>query len=255
MAENPADELVPIPARGRTFTASRLARFGDMSPGGRLRLDAVARYMQDVSGDDSADSGLGGDAPWVVRRLAIEIHADAGFREPLDLTTWCSGWGPRWAERRVSITGEAGARIEGAVLWVYVDLETGVPKKLPEEFFEMYDEAAGGRRVRAKLAHDPTVPDGDRARWHLRFVDFDPFDHVNNAVYFAVVEEELARRRDLRAPIRAEVEYRAALEEGHHVEIASRDDVDGSVSLWLVDGDSDDPSEPQVLATTRIWRL
>ena len=89
-----------------------------MSPGGRLRLDAVARYMQDVSGDDSADSGLGGDAPWGVRRLTIEIHENAGFREPLSLTTWCSGWGPRWAERRVSIAGERGARIEGAVLWV-----------------------------------------------------------------------------------------------------------------------------------------
>ena len=150
MSEKPADELVPRPATGRTFTASRLARFGDLSPGGRLRLDAVARYMQDVSGDDSADSGLGGDAPWVVRRLVIEIHHDAGFREPLELTTWASGYGARWAERRVSITGDRGGRIEGAVLWVYVDLATGVPQRLPQEFFENYREATQGRRVPAR---------------------------------------------------------------------------------------------------------
>ncbi len=255
MAENPADEMVPIPDKGRRFSASRLARFGDMSPGGRLRLDAVARYMQDVSGDDSADSGLGGDAPWVVRRLTIEIHDNVGFREPLELTTWCSGWGPRWAERRVTLLGDRGGHIEAAVLWVYVDLETGVPQKLPPEFFGMYEEATAGRRVRAKLLHDPTVPDADRARWHLRFADFDPFDHVNNAVYFEVVEEELVRRRDLRAPMRAEVEYRAALEQGHHVEIVRRDEDDESVSLWLIDGDSPDPTAPEVLATARVLAL
>ncbi len=32
--------------------------------------------------------------------------------------------------------------------------------------------------------------------------------HMNNAAYWAMVEEELSRRSDLRAPLQAEVEFR-----------------------------------------------
>ena len=35
------------------------------------------------------------------------------FHEPVELATFCSGTGPRWAERRTSVTGERGARRRG----------------------------------------------------------------------------------------------------------------------------------------------
>src|SRR5215217_7895312 len=57
--------LVPVPERGRTFTASRLTRLGDVSPGGRLRFDAIARYLQDVANDDAVDAALEGAMAWV----------------------------------------------------------------------------------------------------------------------------------------------------------------------------------------------
>ena len=45
-------------------------RLGDVDPSGRLRLDAIARYLQDVASDDAADAGL--DTGWVARRTLIE---------------------------------------------------------------------------------------------------------------------------------------------------------------------------------------
>jgi acyl-ACP thioesterase len=210
-------------------------RFGDLSPGGRLRLDAIARYLQDVSSDDTTDAGLADDVAWVVRRLVVEVEASPRFREPLELTTWCSGTGSRWAERRVSIEGGAGARIEAVVLWVHVDIDTGRPIPLGDDFWTLYAPAAQGRTVRVRLAHPPTVPDdAERIPWTVRFADFDLLGHVNNAVHGAMVEEVLAGRRDLRPPFRVEIEYRSAIEQGCTVDLVTRTDGD-RLQIWAVD--------------------
>src|SRR5437870_348455 len=68
MVESAADRLVPIPASGRRWTARRRARFGDADPKGRIRLDALASYIQDIATDDTDDAGLGGDMVWIERR-------------------------------------------------------------------------------------------------------------------------------------------------------------------------------------------
>src|SRR6478672_9106154 len=92
--------LIPVPVRGRRFVGHRTVRLADASPAGRLRLDAVARHLQDVADDDARDAGLGQDGTWVVRRTVVEVHRAPVFREALELTTFCSGVGSRWAERR-----------------------------------------------------------------------------------------------------------------------------------------------------------
>ena len=246
------DLLVPLPTVGRTFTGRRRVRLGDVSPNGRLRLDALARFVQDVSNDDTVDAGLHDDMAWVVRRTVFDVHAEARLREALELTTFCGGTGGRWAERRVSVRGEHGAHIETATLWVHLDMATGRPVRLPTQFHEIYDEAAGGRTVRAKLRHDSSPDqDGSRVPWPLRFVDFDVLDHVNNAVAWAAVEEERAGRKHLRAPVRAEVEYRDAIERGDTVSRVARDHDAGGLSVWLADEQRPD----RVFVTARVFPL
>ena len=46
---------VSEPERGRVFAVGRRVRLGDVSPKGRLRLDATARYLQDIANDDAVD--------------------------------------------------------------------------------------------------------------------------------------------------------------------------------------------------------
>jgi len=247
--------LLPVPRSGRTFTGTRLARFGDLSPGGRLRLDALARYCQDVSSDDTADAGLANDTAWVVRRTAVEFRRTPQFREPLALTTFCSGTGGRWAERRVSIAGAQGAAVEVVSLWVHLDGDTGRPVTLPADFHACYDEAAGGRTVSARLQHDSAVPDDTtRQRWALRFTDFDLLGHVNNAATWSMVEEVLAGRADLGPPWRAELEYRAAIERGTAVELVTRDG-DGTLDLWITERPEPPGRAARLLATARVWAL
>ena len=67
--------FVPRPAQGRVFTPpERAVRSTDATPTGRLRLDAVARYLQEAAEDDLADARLRERTVWLVRRFALAIR-------------------------------------------------------------------------------------------------------------------------------------------------------------------------------------
>lgn len=238
MRENPADRLVPVPASGRVYGDARRARLGDVTPDNRLRLDALARFLQDLSSDDTVDAAFENDMAWVVRRTVVEVTRTAVFREMLSLRTFCSGTGSRWAERRISVQGEFGAAIEAATLWVHVDLTSGRPVPLDRQFHELFGATAAGREVSSRLSLPP-APDGrsgaDVRPWPLRFVDLDLLGHVNNAASWALVEELLAARPALAsAPFRAELEYRDPIEAGASIELVAIDE-GPTVSMWARD--------------------
>jgi acyl-ACP thioesterase len=238
MSEPAADLLVPVPARGRVFATQRRVRFGDVSPGGRARFDALAAYVQDLAWDDTSDSALPDESAWVVRRSVFEVHSPPTFGELLALQTFCSGLGGRWAERRVTMHGDQGARVESTSLWVRIDAETGRPRPLTDLFLATYAEAATGRRVSAKLQHDTSPPDDlPEHGWPLRFSDFDLLGHVNNAASWCVVEQRLAAVPWLAPPYRAELEYRDPIERTADVVVADHLESDG-LRVWVFDAQS-----------------
>ena len=242
MSDDPLTILRP--EDGRCFVDRRTVRLGDVDPDGRLRLDAVARYLQDVANDDATDAGLPNATGWVVRRTTIAVHRRARFRERLELTTFCSGVGARWAERRTSIQGERGARLEAVALWVHIDLQTGRPARIGPAFHERYRSAHRDRPVSAKLAHDDP-PGGAHGRpFPLRSVDVDLMGHVNNAVYWVMVEDGLAAGGRLGQPVRVEVEHRRPLEPDARPELVIRESAAG-VELWVLD-------QSAVAATARV---
>lgn len=187
----PATELLPLPVSGRRFTASRTVRLGDVDAGGRLRFDAVARYLQDVASDDALDAGLPNAMGWVVRRTMIRVDHPCVLNEPIDLTTFCTGVGRSWAERRTSITGALGGAVEAVSLWVQIDVGSGRPARLGEEFFEHYGAAAAGRTVSSKLSLGPPATAASTTTWRFRATDLDPFAHVNNAAQWVVLESSV----------------------------------------------------------------
>lgn len=200
-----------------------------------MELDAVARFLQDAGNDDTDDAQLPElGLAWVARRAAIDVHQPASSRELLTLTTWCSGTGSRWAERRTSIRGEDGAHIEAAVIWVHLDATTGRPMKWGPEFADIYLEATQGRQVDAKLRHPKDTPDGASSqKWTFRATDMDAFGHVNNAAYLAIAEEVL----DLdRSPCRIEVEWRGPSTAGETLTVESAQPTLPMTSVWVRSG-------------------
>ena len=225
--------LLPGP-RTRVFERSRLVRLGDANEHGRLRLDALARHLQDVATDDSADSGMSEEPIyWVVRRAAFAIERWPRYLERITYSTFCTGAGPRWAERRTSARGSAGGRLEAAVLWAAVDVVSGRPALLSERFHRVWGGGAGARPISARLLHAAPPRNAAGRPWAIRSSDLDVVGHVNNAAYWEAVEDELARRLPGRITVAAECEHRLPIDLDDRVEVVSEVE-GGTLRLWLV---------------------
>lgn len=208
-------ELVPLPERGRVYRGETRARLGDVGASGRVRMDTLARWTQDVAYDDVADAGLADAGVWVVRRMRLVVARFPRFDERVTLHTFCSGTGARWAQRRTSLTGAGGARVEADALWIFLDPVTQQPARLDERFAAVYGEAAAGRRAdRARVRHGSPPPAAPRFDWRFRAADVDLADHVNNAAYWTVLEERLAALPEEPSELDAEIEYRDAAQPG-----------------------------------------
>ncbi|MGI9119653.1 MAG: acyl-ACP thioesterase domain-containing protein [Acidimicrobiales bacterium] len=229
---DPRVDFIPFPGRGRQFLTSDVVRFGDTHPSGRLRLDALARLVQDTGNDDLADAGLDPASPWVTRRTSVWVPGRwPSLGEPLTVATFCSGLGTRWGDRRTSVRSPSGV-VEVAAVWIFLD-DVGRPARLPESFLAVYGESAEGRRTSTRLHHPGPPAAADRRSWPLRATDIDVFGHVNNTAMWMPIEDELSRRGLV--PRFAEIEYRLAIGAGDQVELVSH--VDGErLGVWLTAG-------------------
>ena len=208
---------------GRTFTHQRTVRLSDTWTNGCLRLDALGRYLQDVAGDDVDDAGLQ-NTVWVVRRTAVRIEGRPRISEQVELTTFCSALGTRWAERRTTVTGPS-SRIEANALWVHVDPSSGRPAPLSNDLVDTYGAVTGGRRVSTRFLLPLPGPSGTRRLpWAFRATDYDVLGHVNNAVYWTMVDGSDGSDGSDAGNGSAVVEYRIPIEPHTPVELVESAD-------------------------------
>ena len=221
-------EFVALTSEGRRFGEEYVVRLGDADEAGRLRLDGLARILQDVATDDWSDTGVVSNDTWVVRRTALRLVDGAEWPRYLDrlaVTTWCGGTGPAWAERRTNVAVNSDPVLEAVALWVPTD-SSGRPVRVHESFFDVYGNPARTRRVSGRVATAP-IPEGATTRpWPLRAADFDVVGHVNNAALWQALSEVA------HPPLRyAVVTHHRAVERGDGVTL-----VTGPGALWLCAG-------------------
>jgi acyl-ACP thioesterase len=187
------DDLVfaPGPLAGRRHASSTAVHLADAGPDGALRPDGLARHLQDVATDDWASSGISETATWVVRRSSFRLVGGRWPRlgDQIELTTFCSGTGAAWAERRTNLALDGDVAIESTAIWVPVD-QGGRPQRLQPSFFEVYGESTAGRRVSGRVPGAGDVPEeAERRDWPLRRSDLDVVGHVNNAALWSAMSE------------------------------------------------------------------
>jgi acyl-ACP thioesterase len=218
-------EYVPLPSSGRQYSTSSRVYLGDVDPAGRLRLDGVARILQDVATDDWDDSGINTEFFWVARRTSFRAVGEQWprYQDHLVSTTWCAGTGAAWAERRTNIYAENELVIEAASLWVPIN-ESGFPQRIPSYFFDVYGEALQGRKVPGRVETPEVMPGATGRPWILRRSDLDVVGHVNNAAVWRAVQEVVD------APVvTAEMTHHGQLEFGEDVQLRHQ-----GKHLWLV---------------------
>ena len=116
------EPLVPVPPTGRVFRTAYRVRLSDTDATGRLRLDAVARYLQDAATDDVEETDWG--APehlWVLRSVRIDVLAPFLDDREVRILTWGSGLSALAASRRWSLIGDRGGSIEVDSTWIHLD--------------------------------------------------------------------------------------------------------------------------------------
>ena len=200
----PTDLVDPEPRAGRVFEQTLTPGIADGIGDMRIRLDAIARWLQDVAYADLIDAGFEQEGIWIVRRVRLRVEAFPRFGEPVTVRTFCSGIGRFSAERRSTIRGATG-RVDAVALWVWIG-DDGEPMRFPERFVDIYAESAAGRGAPIRLRHPDPPAGAERRDWSFRAADVDVAGHVNNSHYWEPLEERLAGTQP--QGIDAEIEHR-----------------------------------------------
>ncbi|QGW23307.1 hypothetical protein GJR88_00383 [Dietzia sp. DQ12-45-1b] len=243
--------LPPPPPDGAGFSTSRTVRTGEVDPRRRVRLDSIARYLQDAAGDDLEFTGhVRTDPYWIVRRTVIDVIEPITWPATVHLERWCSGLSTRWANMRVRLTAEhragpddPGPRPDGLVeteaFWINVSAD-GVPARISDEGLASLSAATGIHRLRWAAMNAP-LPTGSATRdlpedrpHILRSTDFDILQHLNNAAYLDAVEDELLGHQDLlRHRHRVVIEYSHPVVPGSSMMIRRRRSAH-RVEMWML---------------------
>jgi acyl-ACP thioesterase len=229
--------LMPVPDRHPdVFEREWPLRVADIDRAGRLRLDAAARHIQDVGQDHVHELGFDESHPlWVVRRTIIDLIRPIEFQDVLWLRRWCSATSTRWCETRVRIDGRKGGLIESEAFWININRDTLMPSRISDDFLQALQRTTDIHRLRWNAYLKPGNRDNATQVWNfpVRFTDIDLFDHMNNCVYWSVVENYLSATPELlKAPLRVIIEHEAPIALGDKLDIIADVHPAGSTDIF-----------------------
>ncbi|WP_246241114.1 acyl-[acyl-carrier-protein] thioesterase [Mycolicibacterium madagascariense] len=235
--------MMPVPdPHPDVFDTQWPLRVADVDRRGRLKFDAATRHIQDVGSDQLREMGYDETHPlWIVRRTMIDLIEPIEFKDILRLRRWCSGTSNRWCEMRVRIDGRKGGLMESEAFWININRETQGPSRISDDFLAGLRRTTTVDRLRWKAYLTAGGRDtADETRdYPVRASDIDIFDHMNNSVYWSVVEEYLDAHPDLLgAPLRVTIEHDLPVALGDKLEILTHVHPAGSTDAfgdYLVD--------------------
>ncbi|WP_422749878.1 acyl-ACP thioesterase domain-containing protein [Mycobacterium sp. WMMD1722] len=221
-----AKVLAPVPdPHPDVFDTGWPLRVADVDRTGRLRFDAATRHIQDIGSDHLRELGFEETHPlWIVRRTMIDLIRPIEFQDMLRLRRWCSGTSNRWCEMRVRIDGRRGGLMESEAFWININRETQGPSRIADDFIAGLQRTTDVNRLRWKayLTAGGRADAQDVREYPVRVSDIDIFDHMNNSVYWSVVEDYLHRHPELLAgPLRVTIEHDLPVALGDKLEIVS----------------------------------
>lgn len=230
--------MMPVPdGHPDVFDREWPLRVADIDREGRLRFDAATRHIQDIGQDHLRELGFEETHPlWIVRRTMIDLIRPVEFQDMLRIRRWCSGTSNRWCEMRVRIDGKRGrGLVESEAFWININRETQGPARIADDFIEGLRRTTNVDRLRWK-AYLTAGDREDAAEIHefpVRVTDIDLFDHMNNSVYWSVIEDYLAAHPEImKVPLRVTIEHDAPVALGDKLEIISHIHPPGSTDQF-----------------------
>jgi acyl-CoA thioester hydrolase len=145
----------PVP---RVFTQDIHIAEPDIDMQGHVNNTRYVAWMQDVAVAHSAAQGwsmeryVAEGAGWVVRQHTITYKRPCFLGETVTACTWIATFSPRQSARKYLFWRAADKAVlaEAETQWVFIDLITGRPTKVPQELrdaFELVEDEAEVKRV------------------------------------------------------------------------------------------------------------
>ncbi|MBJ7338812.1 acyl-[acyl-carrier-protein] thioesterase [Mycolicibacterium sp.] len=213
--------LRALPAEGYVYRTSWPVATSDIDEHLHLRLDGVARYIQEVGAENLVDAGEAEAHPhWIVNRTVIDVIEPIEWPNDVTFSRWCSALSTRWCTMRVDLVGAEGGRIETEGFWICMNKDTLTPSRVTDTLIERFASTADEHRLRWR----PWLEDSNdldvASPFGLRRTDIDIFQHVTNTAYWHAIHEVMALEPEVcTAPYRAVVEYRKPIRYGEEVTI------------------------------------
>jgi len=182
---------------GHVYTDRVRVRHHELDPLGRVTPATHLRWLAQVAIDASADAGFDAawyaraGAHWLVRRTTFAVHREVGAGDRLAISTWVEDFRRVRSLRRYESRTEAGAAVlDAATDWVFVDVASGRPRRVPHEIEAGLAARAGAPAPprRAWSAPPPPVAPGCTS-YAVRWADLDALGHVNNAAYLDLCQQ------------------------------------------------------------------
>ncbi|MFF2083381.1 acyl-ACP thioesterase domain-containing protein [Nocardia sp. NPDC058176] len=257
----PAPELESGPDGAEPFTATYRVRGDDIDQTMRVRLDAVARYVQDISADMIEDSPFFETDPyWILRRTIIDVRAPMSWPGNVSVNRWCSATASRWVAMRQTLRGapesspfnpatRSPGLVETESFCIKVNAD-GFPSRISDQALDHLSRGVSDTRLRWRALNDAPTPaeSGADTVFAPRASDVDQFAHVNNVIHWQIVESALTSRPDLLAhPYRGILEYLRPVPPDTPITVRRCDERDRLLLWMLIDQET-------VAATASVTR-
>jgi len=177
----------------RQYTRRFRVRHYELDSFNHVNNAVYANYMQEAAIEASTEAGYSPawyrehNTSWFIRQLSIRYYLQATYGDELDVTTWVSDLRRVMSNREYNITRVSdGALVARArVNWVYIDLKTGQPLRLPKEFERAFAPTGEMEELGIRMPKPRVTENAYRYHTQRRVQthELDTAQHVNNAVY------------------------------------------------------------------------
>jgi len=175
------------------YTARVRVCHGDLDAFGRAHASAYLRHLAQVAIDASTAAGFdaawyeAAGARWLIRRTTFAVARPARADASLSVRTWVEDFRRVRSRRRYEVSGGDVPALTAESDWVFVDLATGRPRRVPPEMESRFGVSAGAGAPRPAWHGPPVPPAPGRTVHRVRWIELDSLGHLNNAAYLDIL--------------------------------------------------------------------
>ena len=183
----------------RTYECRFEVRHYEIDGLGYVSNAVYANYLQEAAIEASADAGFDLDwydaegTRWIIRKLTLRCFAPATYDDEIEVTTWVSDFRRVRSRREYEVRrlSDGERLVRARADWVYVDVRTGRPRRIPDCMGEAFQPTGDVPDIGVRI-REPQVIDGShryRSRRRAQTYEIDAAQHVNHANYLRWTEQ------------------------------------------------------------------